>query len=366
MALYHNICFLSILVSMTKGNLTTTNWTTVLRFNPLYSENIDIVLEPKVPITNSTGYSMCLKICIWKMDNTVLFDSPALKLEMYIYGSDSHCFTMKRNRLFCFTLGKNSSEWNTICFTNNFTDFLLNVTLNGIQMGSKKTQLISNLMDELKKPISIGFNTSFWGQITDFNIWNRPLSNDEVNQYSFGCQEGLSIQPEILDWSNTSIISRGINSQPLNINRQFLPCQNGMSPFTLFDNTLTMPYTNSVEFCNLLKGHLFDPAYLRLGQGHGYYLWYWVPIQKAGENSPQQLENNTQAGKQTSNSILTTGKKTDQCKCLHIASREYISRDCRQENPSLCKVNAHQPIFTLPNLTSPYLTLPHLASPYLT
>ena len=190
-----------------------TNWTTAYRFSPLYAENNYIILEPKVPITSSTGYSICLRVCIWRWENTVVFDSPAVKLVMYAFDSIELCFSMKKDRKeLCFTWINISSEWNALCFTHNFSDFLLNVTLNGEWMDSKKIQLNSNFIEGLTKPFSIGLVSLFWGQITDFNVWNRPLANKELNQYSFGCQDKFSMQPEILDWSNTNITNPGVNA----------------------------------------------------------------------------------------------------------------------------------------------------------
>ena len=261
MALYQILYILVILASLTKGELTNKNWTTVYKFYPLDSGNNFVILEPKIPVTNSSGYSICLRVLIWKWDTTIVFDSPALTLVMFLYDSMKFClFKNKISQLFCFTMSSNQAEWNAICFTHNFTDFLLNVSLNGKQMNSKKIQLDRAFLNELTKPLSIGLNTSFWGQISDFNIWNRPLSYEEVQQYSFGCHEGLSSQPEILDWSNASIISSGINSQSFKLNRQFLSCQEDITHFTLFENGMPLNYFKSLEFCNLLKGDLYDPS----------------------------------------------------------------------------------------------------------
>ena len=239
-------------------------------------------------------------------------------------------FKNKNSQLFCFTMSNSQTEWNAICFTHNFIDFLLNVTLNGKQMNSKKIQLSRAFLDELTKPLSIGLNTSFWGQISDFNIWNRPLSYEEVQQYSFGCHEGFSTQPEILDSSKTSISSSGINFQPYKIKRQLLTCGKGIVHYTFFENTNDIDYYRSIEFCNLLKGDMFDPVFLENGQEQKYKNWHWVPLKMSGEKG--------QLGKQASNLTLTATEKPSQCRYADKTSKDYISRNCNDKLPSFCKV----------------------------
>ena len=335
MAFYKCICILVTLITLIRGDMTNTEWTTVYIFNPLDAYNNFLVLKPKVPISNSTGYSVCLRVTVWEWNHTVVFDSPALKLEMYVKNTIEFClYKNQKEILLCFTLDNESLEWNTICFTHNFTDFLLKVTLNGQPKGYRIKRLNSTFLDELNKTIAIGEHTSFWGQITDFNIWNRPLSNDEVNQYSFGCQRGLSTQPEILDWSTASIFNLGTYSRHFKIRRQLLSCQNGITPFSLYENANLLGYTDSTKFCKFLRGDLFDSTYVELGQNYGNTSGYWVPSKKSEENGTSQFENSTQLEEQTIN--LTTGQKTDPC--MYIVSNGNKSLDCTHKNPSVCKV----------------------------
>jgi hypothetical protein len=234
----------------------------------------------------------------------------------------------------CFTWINISSEWNALCFTHNFTDFLLNVTLNGEQMDSKKIQLTSNFIEGLTKPFSIGLVSLFWGQITDFNVWNRPLANKELNQYSFGCQDRLSMQPEILDWSNTNITKTGVNATHFKIP---LTCQNEIrqSPYFIV-NANIMSFTKTIELCYLLKGDLFDPNYLDQVLVDNYRETFWVPIAMSGEFGKTQL------GSHTINFTLTiVQEKGDQCMVVNIISNKYSSTACQDEHPSVCKVHTY-------------------------
>ncbi len=325
---------------MTQGEFTNKNWTTVYKFYPLVSGNNYIVLEPKIPLTNSTGYSICLRVFIWKWDNAVVFGSLAIKLELFVFEAYKIlCLLINQENIqLCLNLDNKSSEWNALCYTHNFTDCLMKVTLSGELKGTKKFLINSTFLDKVTKPMSFGLNTSFWGQITDFNIWNRPLSNEEVQQYSFGCREGPSSQPEILDWSNASVVRRGIYTQDFKINRQFLSCKDGMTHFTLFENIISLSYTKSMEFCNSLNGDLFNPTFLDMGNGHGLINSYWVPLEMTKKFGPPHLEYNTQL---ETNYTMTIGQTTDQCKIVKMDSKEYTPANCNDLNFSICKVSAN-------------------------
>jgi hypothetical protein len=319
MAVYQILFILANIAFLTRGEITNTNYTTVYQFWPISSGNNYIVLEPRLPRTNFTGYSICLRVWFWMRGSTVVFGSPAFQLRVYLMDSYSNiCLNG-----ICFT-GQLSSEWNALCFSHNLTDFVFNVTLNGEQIGSEKVDFTSYTLEKLAEPFSIGSSTYFWGQITDFNIWSRTLSNEELNQYSFGCQEELLTQPEILDWANKNITNRGYGSAQIQMQKQLQTCQyKKKKTLDLFQNTLAMSYNKSSQFCNFLRGDLIDPFKEEL-------IWlsnhYWVPIVY-----PNVVN-------KTNNTILTTGQEADQCMSVDIASKEYIPRNCSEKMNSICKV----------------------------
>jgi hypothetical protein len=325
MAVYQILFILVNLALLTRGEIPYTNWTTVYQFWPTSSGNNYIVLAPMYSHNIiSTGYSICLRVCFWKRGHLVVFDSPAVQLDLVVRDSSLICFTIKEYyNSICFS-GQLSSEWNALCITHNLTDFVFNITLNGELIGSEKVDFTSDTLEKLAEPFSIGSSTSFWGQITDFNIWSRTLSNKELNQYSFGCQEGLLTQPEILDWANTNITNSGYGSAQIQMQKQLQTCQyKKKKSHDLFQNTLAMSYNKSSQFCNFLRGDLIDPFKEEL-------IWlsnhYWVPIVY-----PNVVN-------KTNNSILTTGQEADQCMSVDIASKEYLPRNCSEKMTSICKV----------------------------
>ena len=46
---------------------------------------------------------------------------------------------------------------------------------------------------------------AFLGQITDFNVWNRTLTVDEIERFSFKCDQSLYLMSQpVVSWSNLS------------------------------------------------------------------------------------------------------------------------------------------------------------------
>jgi hypothetical protein len=329
MAVYQILFILVNIAFLTSGEITNTNWTTVYQFWPL--EDKYIVLEPKFPIANLTEYSICLRVWFWMKGQMYVFDSPALQLYLnHLYESDDMCLTIKETDDRIWFTGQLSSEWNALCFTHNLTDFVFNITLNGEQIGSKKVSITSEHLEKLAEPFSIGLEKPFWGQITDFNIWNVTLSNKELNQYSFGCQEGLLTQPEILDWANTNITNKSFGSEHFQMQRQLLTCQYKIKQsHDFFKNAFAMSYNSSIEFCQLLRGDLIDPFKEDLSQFDFKYKTLWVPIAHSRDVN------------KTINTTFTTIQKEDQCMSVDMALKEYMPMKCSEGLDFVCKVLAY-------------------------
>ncbi len=49
------------------------------------------------------------------------------------------------------------------------------------------------------------------GMISDFNFWSRPLTQDEVDQYTSGCNADFvkKSQPDIVIWAKANVSFRG-------------------------------------------------------------------------------------------------------------------------------------------------------------
>ncbi len=64
-------------------------------------------------------------------------------------------------------------------------------------------------------------NEWFAGQITDFNAWNRPLTVLEIEEFSTGCSDALSLDSnrQWIRWNNLSLTYVGKNTRKINVSR---------------------------------------------------------------------------------------------------------------------------------------------------
>ncbi len=81
-------------------------------------------------------------------------------------------------------------------------DFTLNTSINGKLVKSMKIIVTTNFSENLANLIEMGGGILSLKYITDFNIWNRPLSVQEIEDYSrgfnFSTLTGMN-GPEILN-----------------------------------------------------------------------------------------------------------------------------------------------------------------------
>ena len=228
-----------------------------------------------------------------------MFDSPAVLL--YIEPSEDMfwtylCFVTKEYHgkptcVFIIFWDDIPMDWNAICITHNFSSQQTNFFLNGRLKESFPLKHNATFLNELAQPFSIGKDSPFYGQITDFNIWNRPLSLVEINEYALNCKEKFSnkTNPEFLIWSNASIKELGKNIHPFSMPRSFLTCFNSSGvkqseKWQFLESIEDLTYSQSLRFCHFLKGYLLHLSSSTLRNLNFNSVKYWVPI-KLNENS---------------------------------------------------------------------------------
>ena len=102
--------------------------------------------------------------------------------------------------------------WYSNCIIYNASNSAVNLTING----KHAISVIDNKHRE-NKPVIIdpqlivGCNGYFRGTFTDINIWNRPLTLQEIDVYTQGCKPSSSLQPSILEWPQLNVSYQGNN-----------------------------------------------------------------------------------------------------------------------------------------------------------
>ena len=114
----------------------------------------------------------------------------------------------------------------------------------------------------IDRNIYLGCNGLFRGSITDINIWNRPLTLQEVDVYTKGCDNSSSLQPEVLEWPNLNISFRGKNVKSTSVVRADI-CTRQKTGENLSEMKILgykMDFIKANELCHLLGGEMALPA----------------------------------------------------------------------------------------------------------
>ncbi len=196
--------------------------------------------------------------------------------------------------------------WNSFCVSLNETNLLLQITINGqlvkesyCSVGYQpKTSNITTIGSQ-------GLSGRFYGQITDFNFWNKPLTLAEMEQFSSGCNLNTFLQklkPEYVLWSEVNIIKKGGSTYYYLITPDIL-CSllsknNSVSDFNmLFGYQST--YEASVNTCDELNGKILlqgniDESFLKREKWNLEYVcsnrfWVFTNISEENKNNHELI-----------------------------------------------------------------------------
>ena len=191
------------------------------------NENTVSRIVPNKKVTFESGMTICLRAKFTFWDSKVLFDAdqisvgifdfPDLEIEVLLMES-SHLFKWPTKTITSF------NSWYSFCIVVNAHASTMTFTVQGIELNTTNS-ILKNMTfsKEVVPEIRVGY---FDGQITDLNMWNLPLSTNEVGIYSTGwCNRELSnlSHATSIFWDNANI-STDIN-QMHNISR-FETCSN--------------------------------------------------------------------------------------------------------------------------------------------
>ncbi len=340
--------------------------TTVYKFDSIFPDDNLLTIQPGKNTAQSMGYSICLRAMFWKNDEIVLFQSTNISLIVFngkfvciSINSTKHCFD------WITTNPAVSMKWKSICIIHNFIDFTVNTSINGKLVNSMKIIVSTNFTENLSNPIEMGGGKMLLKYITDFNIWKRPLSMQEVVQYSSGFNfdtlAGMN-GPEILRWSDVNLTYQGYYCKNFEISRSLLASQIQISseesmikPFFILNHPRYKTYTKSLHFCKNIGGTLFLATQSNLKFVRSYYFWdnlnrdiVWVPIVKSTDDNSKWVFDNEV--KEYFESIPITdamGTSDQNCLAFNLSSEKYIPQDCSLINQRLlCTISEERVYFS--------------------
>jgi hypothetical protein len=268
--------------------------------NCYYPKNI-LKIQFKSSVSKPSGYSFCIRFTLDSWSTNSFFGSPQVSFYFDDYQTERGMFYNLGTK-YIFSL-KNSlpfskTVWNLACAVYNESDLSITFTVNGkklietVENVSRTDQLLSFLNSFVNLGDGLG---NFTGQITDLNIWSKPLTKDEIGQLSTGCDvtnlDNVS-RPDKVAWSEANFTTSGKCVMRLNVRKETI-CRKEREEY-LGVVTKIMQYENAYKFCKSLNGDMVLPLnkeHFRdiLNETNNNNVpWcnvFWLPIKKSIQNA---------------------------------------------------------------------------------
>lgn len=145
----------------------------ILPSRPNSMANDRVVVELDRNITFQRGYALCLRIKFKTWDKTQIIYSRNISLVIsddqtgsFTNGRTNHYFTWDKSMVMIPTY------WNSICVSYDEVNLSFNLSINAVrEVSSLENEKIT--LNRIAPNELLLAGTSFTGQISDFNIWNR-------------------------------------------------------------------------------------------------------------------------------------------------------------------------------------------------
>jgi hypothetical protein len=263
-----NILLLAIFVALRGALCKATANINVFEFHPSFPDDNFITIRPKVLLKNSTGLSICMRAIIWKWQYKKIFQSANLNITVTNYKQPKGRLFLNSN-YYSFTW-KNvqpvtSMTWNSVCVIVNGSNFL-NIIINGDYVSNFSTPTNLTFLQNFTDKIYLGESNrtkSFSGQITDLNLWSRPITSQEIIKYSLGCDPDFVSQskPEYVFWPEANITYQGNRTKHFLLPSRYLCKEDDF--FKIEEFVIQFPASGSFLFanyyCDFLNGKIAIP-----------------------------------------------------------------------------------------------------------
>jgi hypothetical protein len=263
-----------------------------IEFTSKNSDGVNLFFDSE--INYSLGFSTCLRVMFTYLNANKIFNSQniiSLKLEEYssekmfveILGI-KHYFQWPSQ-----TLDLQPYVWYVFCTSYDAEEKLVSFTVDDqiiFQESSEQTDqefignhiLFSGMAD-----------FPFIGMITDFNVWNKSLTDDEIQNFVF-CKYDFNSKLTF-NWANANFSQIGKHNQIVSIPMEDICIYPPPSKIRWFQTP--MNYESAIFVGLYLNGEMYLPAnntslnYLFTNTGLNIIsnASFWVPIVRAKENS---------------------------------------------------------------------------------
>jgi hypothetical protein len=329
----------------------------------------NIAIQPKMLVSSYTGFSICMRVLFKSWNENWLVYSNHTKVRLSNIKIGQGFFRHLKHFIFfnwTQVMPVSVNNWNSMCFAYNVIKCSIMITINGFNVSTTNVQQMECVLGNLSNhEIRLG-DQDFSGQITDFNLWNRPLTSGEMKEFCTSCTNDFvrNSKPELIYWPDANITSWGNSTEKWTIEEGFeILCKE--DKLLSRDRYIILPnnynYESARKKCNSLNGELILPEEENLDQiqlkirylkfNNSTFRKMWVPIIKVNEMDSMWVH-------ETSNGTLLNvtlpglyhGYSGNEFKCIYfdLQSRQYHSTDCYQPDfPyfAVCQISPDRLIF---------------------
>jgi len=166
----------------------------ILEFGIENREDNFFTVQPNHAKLNASDFTFCLRCKFWSFGNRIVLstNTSLFAIDAHTYGTALYRVSSNSFRFTIDALKVSPVLWNSFCFVYNSTSSNLTITLNS------KVVAVRNItrptIDLLTETVTIGGAQKkyrFSGQVTDYNLWSKALDQEEVNDLTSGCADGL-------------------------------------------------------------------------------------------------------------------------------------------------------------------------------
>ena len=268
---------------------------TGIEFTSKTSDYFNVTFDSEV--NYSQGFTICLRVMFSYLNSNKLFDSQnivGLTLDDYDSGNmiislmdfNHHCQWPSQ------ILDLQPYVWYVFCISFDPKENLARFTINDIIIfRESRTQI---------DPENIGYSTQFKhyaempfvGKITDFNVWNRSLSDLEIQNF-VSCNNGSDINAKlkVFSWFNANLTNIGNLNQIILISMEDI-CSHPAPPKVRWFHT-PVSFESAMIVSHNLKSEMYLPSNTTTHQdllassdlSKFCRNTIWVPIVRSNKNS---------------------------------------------------------------------------------
>jgi len=327
----------------------------------LYGRTDNVSVQIQTGSNWIRGVTICFRIRFARLQNSVVLTNDGNFVVQFSDYSEANGYVELNDNAFVFVWPSDvimyePFVWYSFCLT--YTNMTLAFYLNGYLVQQERFKG-KNATVDLGDRLYLNRNAiPFYGKTTDLNVWNEPLSDEEIKQFA-RCKvnqilDGRRVMP--IRWSTAKLGINNDNVRTFSVSYDELCPDDQDTKLELFN--VKMTFDKAVTLCSHLGGQLWLPQSKEDLKTIGALLELydsvetcakevWVPIKRSTPLSNMWLNayNETHVVSDLhwlSNQPNGKGIQT----CIVSSSLGYSDMECLYKFCSICKVKKY-PIFNL-------------------